>query len=90
MGYRPNYPEQLVIANILLAARATGMVKFSYKNHNNVITDRRVRPIAFRAGDSTGHPDCRTVMDTYDEDKNTMRTFTLEDINPTSIAPYGV
>ena len=81
--------EQLVMANLLLAARATGMATFGYTNYKGSYDTRNVRLLRFSFGHTDWHKEDCILLHGFDEAKNAMRTFAVADIAIVTIASYG-
>ncbi len=55
-------------------------VTFTYTNYKGVTAKRRVRPIKLKFGSTEFHPKQQWLLDAWDCDKRSYRTFAMADI----------
>src|SRR5205807_2312252 len=63
-----------------LTMSAPPPVAFRYRNHRDEDSIRRVRPGAFRYGETDWHPGPQWLLDAFDVDKGAERTFAVAGI----------
>jgi predicted DNA-binding transcriptional regulator YafY len=64
------------------------VVTFEYTNHRGQTRQRKVIPVSIRFGSAEWHPDPQWLLEAFDLDKQSMRTFALLGIsswNPSEV-----
>lgn len=80
--------EHLVMANLMLAARHTGMVRFTYVNWRGESREREVRMDRFYYGRTEWHNEECILLTATDLGKNAVRHFSIKHIAIASIKSY--
>lgn len=56
-------------------------VRIDYTNHKGERALRVINPISIQFGETTWHPEPQFLLEAYDHEKNSHRTFALKDIH---------